>query len=57
MQPLWPLSGRISTYPHVQFCQATSFNRHPTTKFLTVPFRAVENRFNRLLKKGLAIAL
>lgn len=33
------------------------FNRHPATKFLTVPFRAVENRFNRLLKKGLAIAL
>ncbi len=30
------------------------FNRHPVTKFLTVPFRAVENRFNRLLKKGLA---
>jgi hypothetical protein len=24
MQPHWPLSGRKSTYPTVQFCQATS---------------------------------
>ena len=24
MQPLWPPSGRKSTYPNVQFCQATS---------------------------------
>lgn len=24
MQPLWPPSGRISTYPNVQFCRATS---------------------------------
>ena len=24
MQPPWPPSGRISTYPSVQFCQATS---------------------------------
>jgi hypothetical protein len=27
MQPHWPLSGRKSTYPTVQFCQATSPER------------------------------
>src|SRR5579863_1230654 len=28
MQPLWPLSGRTSTYPTVQFCQARSKLSH-----------------------------